>query len=68
MFARPQVDLELQLIEAPSWATPGATVYAFLPALDVLVGEPGFGLQDPIRVPGARPAFDAFAFFHGNLH
>jgi hypothetical protein len=68
MFARPQVDLELQRVEAPSWATPGATVYALLPSLDVLVGEPGFGLQDPIHVPGSRPPFDPFAFFNGNLH
>ncbi|BAT61131.1 hypothetical protein GJW-30_1_03687 [Variibacter gotjawalensis] len=67
MFARPQVDLELQRIKAPSWATPGATVYALMPSLATLVGWLGFG-EPAIRLEPAkaRPAFDAHAFFGGN--
>ncbi len=68
MLSRPQVDLELRPVDAPSWATPGATVYVMLPALDVLVGEPGFGTVDPIALPANRSVFDARAFFSQTLH
>jgi hypothetical protein len=65
MLARPQADLELKRIAAPAWATPGARVYALLPTLETLVGQPGFGARSPIRVAPARPAFNPWAFFQG---
>ncbi len=41
---------------ASSQGKPGARVYVLLPDLDELLGVPGFGLLDPIRVAVARPA------------
>ena len=35
---------------------PGMRVYVLLPDLDELLGVPGFGLRDPIRVAVTRPA------------
>jgi hypothetical protein len=48
--AKPLLELDLRPIEAPSWATPGAQVFVLLPALDELLGCPGFGAADPICV------------------
>jgi len=42
---------------------PDMRVYVLLPDLDELLGVPGFGLRDPIRVAGARPA-SASAVLH----
>jgi len=41
---------------APAKGKPGMRVYVLLPDLDELLGVPGFGLRDPIRVPVAPPA------------
>ena len=35
----------------PAASTAGARVYVLLPDLDELVGVPGFGLANPIRLP-----------------
>ena len=35
---------------------PGMRVYVLLPDLDELLGVPGFGLRDPIRIAVTRPA------------
>ena len=40
---------------APPKSKPGMRVYVLLPDLDELLGVPGFGLRDPIRV-ATRPA------------
>jgi hypothetical protein len=37
--------------------------YALLPDLDELVGVPGFGLADPICLPGTQRPFDLRAMF-----
>ncbi len=55
--------LELRPVEAPSSATPGATVYVLLPTLEQLVRRPGFGLKAPIALPDALWPLDARRFF-----
>jgi hypothetical protein len=40
---------EVELLPAPSMA--GTRVYVLLPDLDELVGVPGFGFANPIRLP-----------------
>ena len=43
----------------PARSEPGARgvlVYVLLPDLDELIGVPGFGLADPIRLRSGRPA------------
>ena len=46
--------VELRPVAAPAGAPEGMRVYELLPELDELLGVPGFGLANPIRVP-ARP-------------
>ncbi len=41
---------------ASAEASGGMRVYVLLPDLDELLGVPGFGLRDPIKVRRARPA------------
>lgn len=51
--------VELRPAKAPAGAPEGMRVYVLLPDLDELLGVPGFGLRDPIRVRGkALPALN----------
>ena len=59
----PKPVLELRPVEAPAPATPGACVYVLLPALDDLLGVPGFGRSDAICLPNGPRPFDAHSFF-----
>ena len=43
--------IELRPVAAPAGAPEGMQVYVLLPDLDELIGVPGFGLRDPIRIP-----------------
>lgn len=54
--------VELRPAATPQ-ASPGMRVYVLLPDLDELLGVPGFGLADPIRLRVARPA-PAAPIFH----
>jgi hypothetical protein len=52
--------IELRPVEP----TPGtARAYVLLPELDELLGVPGFGLADPICLPGTHRPFDLRAMF-----
>jgi len=44
--------VELRPKTPPEGAGDGMRVYVLLPDLDELLGVPGFGLRDPIRVRG----------------
>lgn len=55
--------LELRPVAAPAAATPGATVYVLLPAVEQLVRQPGFGLKAPIALPESLWPLDARRFF-----
>lgn len=48
MHSKWLLELDLRPIEAPACATPGASVYVLLPALDDLLSAPGFGDVNPI--------------------
>jgi hypothetical protein len=56
--------IELRPVAAPAGAPEGMQVFVLLPDLDELLGVPGFGLRDPIRIsataleasPAAAPA------------
>jgi hypothetical protein len=43
--------IELRPAAAPAGAREGMQVFVLLPDLDELLGVPGFGLRDPIRIP-----------------
>ena len=47
-------EVELRPTTPPQGAPEGMRVYVLLPDLDELLGVPGFGLRDPIRVRTAR--------------
>jgi hypothetical protein len=47
--------VELRPAASPQ-KTPEMRVYVLLPDLDELLGAPGFGLRDPIRVAAPRSA------------
>ena len=47
----------------PTSGTEGARTYVLLPELDELLGVPGFGLADPICLPGTPRPFDLRAMF-----
>ena len=55
--------VELRSVAAPEGAPEGMRVYVLLPDLDELLGVPGFGLRDPIRVRGHKVAAGP-PFFH----
>ena len=55
--------VELRPVAAPQGAPEGMRVYVLLPDLDELLGLPGFGLRDPIRLRGRKTAA-ALPFFH----
>jgi hypothetical protein len=55
--------VELRPVAAPQGAPEGMRVYVLLPDLDELLGLPGFGLRDPIRLRGRKTAA-AVPFFH----
>ena len=55
--------VELRPVAAPQGAPEGMRVYVLLPDLDELLGVPGFGLRDPIRVRGHKSAA-ALSSFH----
>ena len=55
--------VELRPVAAPQGAPEGMRVYVLLPDLDELLGVPGFGLRDPIRVRGHRAAA-GLSLFH----
>ena len=44
-------EVELRPVDAGPQAAEGMRVYVLLPDLDELLGVPGFGLANPIRVP-----------------
>jgi hypothetical protein len=52
--------VELRPVAPPAGSPQGARVFVLLPELDELLGVPGFGLRNPIRIsrkPGrARPS------------
>jgi len=47
---------DVELRPAATTQDSGVRVYVLLPDLDELLGVPGFGLRDPIRVAVARRA------------
>jgi hypothetical protein len=47
-------EVELRPAASPQ-SSPETRVYVLLPDLDELLGVPGFGLRDPIRVGAGRP-------------
>jgi hypothetical protein len=47
--------VELRPVAAPTEAPAGMQVFILLPDLDELLGVPGFGLRDPIRVRMPAP-------------
>jgi len=47
--------VELRPAAPSKGASEGMRVYVLLPDLDELLGVPGFGLRDPIRVRGIKP-------------
>jgi hypothetical protein len=55
--------VELRPVAAPQGAPEGMRVYVLLPDLDELLGVPGFGLRNPIRLRGLKTA-SALPFFH----
>ena len=55
--------VEFRSVAAPEGAPEGMRVYVLLPDLDELLGVPGFGLRDPIRVRGRKAAAGP-PFFH----
>jgi hypothetical protein len=55
--------VELRSVAAPEGALEGMRVYVLLPDLDELLGVPGFGLRDPIRIRGRKTAA-GLPFFH----
>lgn len=54
MHGKPLLELELRPTEAPACATPGASVFVLLPALDDLLNAPGFATRGAILL--SRPA------------
>ena len=48
-------EVELRPAATPQ-GSPGMRVYVLLPDLDELLGAPGFGLANPIRLRVTRPA------------
>ena len=46
--------VELRSVAAPQGAPEDMRVYVLLPDLDELLGVPGFGLRDPIRLRGHK--------------
>jgi len=55
--------VELRPVAAPQGAPEGMRVYVLLPDLDELLGVPGFGLRNPIRLC-VRKADAVLPFFH----
>jgi hypothetical protein len=55
LLRTPFGQVELRPVAPPAGAPEGMRVYVLLPDLDELLGVPGFGLRDPIRVCAARP-------------
>jgi hypothetical protein len=55
--------LELELRPVSPVGPDGVTVYALLPALDELLGAPGFGRRNAICLPGTQAPFDPLSFF-----
>ena len=47
--------VELRPVAPPEDAPAGMQVFVLLPDLDELLGVPGFGLRDPIRVRISAP-------------
>ena len=47
--------VELRPVATPTDAPAGMQVFVLLPDLDELLGVPGFGLRDPIRVRISAP-------------
>ena len=48
-------EVELRPVAPPVGAPEGMQVYVLLPELDELLGVPGFGLRNPIRL-GRKPS------------
>ena len=47
--------VELRPVASPAGSPQGARVFVLLPELDELLGVPGFGLRNPIRI-SRKPA------------
>jgi hypothetical protein len=56
--------VELRPATPAKQADEGMRVYVLLPDLDELVGVPGFGLRDPIRVRGSKQQAEASRLLH----
>ena len=56
LLRTPFGQVELRPTTPPQGAPEGMRVYVLLPDLDELLGVPGFGLRDPIRLRAAKPA------------
>lgn len=55
--------LELRPVQAGNAEGEGARVYVLLPALEELIGVPGFGLAEPIALPDSLWPLDTLRFF-----
>jgi hypothetical protein len=55
LLRTPFGEVELKPTTSPQGAPDGMRVYVLLPDLDELLGVPGFGLRDPIRVRAVKP-------------
>ena len=55
LLRTPFGQVELRPTRPPQGAPEGMRVYVLLPDLDELLGVPGFGLRDPIRVRAVKP-------------
>jgi hypothetical protein len=58
---KPNQRLERQAVEEP--CQDDARLFVLLPTLEELVGEPGFGHQGPIFLPGCERPLDGWAIF-----
>jgi hypothetical protein len=57
--------VELRPIAPPTGMAEGGCAYVLLPDLEDLLGVPGFGLSDPICLPGTPRPFDLRDLFKG---
>jgi hypothetical protein len=55
LLRTPFGQVELRPATPAQGAPAGMRVYVLLPDLEELLGVPGFGLRDPIRVRAAKP-------------
>ena len=64
LLRTPFGQVELRPVTPPPGASEGMRAYVLLPDLDELLGVPGFGLRDPIRISGQKPACKGWSLFN----